>query len=334
VASSNAAARLKIHIENDPDAPPALRISATRLQARLGQLPDFAGDIEITTNDTPALMPARIDGADVLLACRKLSIREAKAASAALAWTQLITAGVESYLPDLPKGVLLTNASGVHADKGAEFILTAVLMLNYNIPQFISDKQDRNWRPVFGGTVAGKVVTLLGVGGIGRAAARLLLAHGVSVVGVTRSGTTDVAVSESRAVTELDAILPRTDVLVSTLPLTAETAGLVDGRRLALLPRGAGIVVVGRARVFDYAALAERLRSGELGGAVLEVFPEEPVPLDSELWTCPRLVITPHCSLDDHTSYIDRCLDIFCDNVFRFRSGAPLRNLIDPARGY
>lgn len=311
-----------------------MQISAGRLEAKLRQHRGYDGAIDVTANDIPKLMPARVVGADVLLACRKLSIREAKAASEALAWTQVITAGVETYLPDLPEGVLLTNASGVHAEKGAEFILAAVLMLNYRIPQFISDMKDYIWRPVFGGSVAGKTVTLLGVGGIGRAAVPLLLARGIKVVGVTRSGKADVSISESRAVRELDTLLPRTDVLVSTLPLTAETTGLVDRRRLACLPHGAGVVVVGRAGVFDYAALADRLRSGVLGGAVLDVFLEEPLPPDSPLWNCPRLVITPHCSLDDHTSYIDRCLDIFCENLFRFRAGEPLRNVVDPVRGY
>jgi len=310
-------------VENDPDGPPAMRVTAAKLQARLGQLPEFDGGVDVTTNDIPALMAARIAGANVLLACRKLNIREAKAASEALAWTQVITAGVETYLPDLPADVKLTNASGVHAEKGAEFILTSVLMLNYRIPQFVADKDDRRWRPSFGGTVEGKVVTLLGVGGIGRAAVPLLLARGVTA-----------PVSECLSVADLDMVLPRTDILVSTLPLTAETAGLVDRRRLAALPSGAGIVVVGRAGVFDYAALSDGLRSGDLGGAVLDVFTEEPLPPDSALWTCPRLVITPHCSLDDHTSYIDRCLDVFCDNVSRFRAGVRLLNLVDPARGY
>ena len=191
------AARLKVHVENDPDGPPAMQISAGRLEAKLRQHRGYDGAIDVTANDIPKLMPARVVGADVLLACRKLSIREAKAASEALAWTQVITAGVETYLPDLPEGVLLTNASGVHAEKGAEFILAAVLMLNYRIPQFISDMKDCIWRPVFGGSVAGKTVTLLGVGEIGRAAVPLLLARGIKVVGVTRSGKADVSIAKA-----------------------------------------------------------------------------------------------------------------------------------------
>jgi phosphoglycerate dehydrogenase-like enzyme len=71
-----------------------------------------------------------------------------------------------------------------------------------------------------------------------------------------------------------------------------------------------------------------------LGGAVLDVFPEEPLPPGHPLWDCPRLVMTPHCGLDDHARYIDACLDIFCGNLARFAAGEPLVNVVDPARGY
>jgi phosphoglycerate dehydrogenase-like enzyme len=132
----------------------------------------------------------------------------------------------------------------------------------------------------------------------------------------------------------LDAALVRTDILVSTAPLTPATRHLVDRRRLELLPRGAGVVLVGRAAVLDCDALAEMLTRGRLGGAVLDVFPEEPLPPGHPLWDCPRLVMTPHCGLDDHARYIDACLDIFCGNLARFAAGEPLVNVVDPARGY
>jgi len=94
------------------------------------------------------------------------------------------------------------------------------------------------------------------------------------------------------------------------------------------------VVVVGRAAVFDYDALADGLADGRLGGAVLDVFPQEPLPAESRLWSCPRLIMTPHCSLDDHAVYLDGCLDIFVDNLRRFCAGEPLVNVVEAARGY
>ena len=324
---------LRLHIENDPDAPAAMRVSEAQIRAKLEGRLD-TGELDIVVNDDPAAMASRLGGATVLLACRTVDLSAARAASEALAWTQVVTAGVEKVLPTLPPGMMLTNASGVHGEKGAEFILAAALMLTFQIPQFVTDKEQKRWAPVYGGVLAGKTAMLLGVGGIGEAAAALLLAHGVRVIGVTRQGRSAPPLGETIAIADIDAMLPSTDFLVSTLPKTQETAGLIGRARLRLLPHGAGVVVVGRASVFDYAALVDALRDGHLGGAVLDVFPEEPLPPDSPLWTCPRLIMTPHCSLDDHVTYMERCLDIFADNLVRFRAGAPLRNVVDPVRGY
>ncbi|AMJ61471.1 NAD(P)-dependent oxidoreductase [Bosea sp. PAMC 26642] len=175
---------------------------------------------------------------------------------------------------------------------------------------------------------------MLGVGAIGTAAARRLQGFGLSVTGVTRSGMSDAPLNRCVPVASLDTVLSETDYLVSSLPLTAATAGLVSRPRLAMLPAGAGIVSVGRANVFDCDALLEALHSGHLGGAVLDVFPFEPLPSDSRFWTAPRTIITPHCSLDDHVAYRDACLSIFADNVRRYVEGTPLRNVVDPALGY
>lgn len=153
-------------------------------------------------------------------------------------WLQTMAAGVEDLSASLPADVVLTNASGVHGDKGAEFILTAALMLNYHVPRFTSDKLTRTWKQHFGGTFAGKTVVMLGVGAIGLPAARLLAKFGVHVIGVTRSGQPIDGVPEVVSTAHLDDVVPRADVLVSTAPLTPETDGLVDARRLASLPRG------------------------------------------------------------------------------------------------
>lgn len=325
---------MHIHIENDLSWPAPLQLSAERLRARLDREAGLPAGISISENGDPARMPAAIAGADVLFACGKPNLRRARSAAPDLRWVQVTTAGVEGLVADLPPDLILTNASGVHGDKGAEFILAAALMLNFGIPGFVTDKEQRAWRPRYGGTVAGKTATLLGVGAIGTAAAAALQSRGVAVIGVTRSGTSNADLDRCVAVSALDTVLPQTDILVSSLPLTPETRGLIDRRRLGLLPEGAGVIVVGRAAVFDYDALADALADGRLGGAVLDVFPQEPLPAESRLWSCPRLIMTPHCSLDDHAVYLDGCLDIFVDNLRRFCAGEPLVNVVEAARGY
>lgn len=320
---------MHIHIENGP-AP--LTLSAEVLRQRLKA--EGLERLTVSENHDPEMFEQAVAPADILFLCRKVDLTAARRAAATLRWVQVISAGVEAYLPTLPEGVELTNASGIHGGKGGEFILAAAMMLNFQIPKFIADKGERRWAPVYGGPIAGKRVTLMGVGGVGSVAARLLRQHGAQVTGVTRSGTTPVELDRCLPVGRLDEVLAETEILISTLPLTPETDGLVDARRLAALPIGAGIVNVGRAGVFDYDALAAGLKSGALGGAVLDVFPKEPLPKEDPLWNCPNLIMTPHCSVDDHTGYIDGCLDIFIKNLRRWRDGQPLHNRVDPDRGY
>lgn len=331
---ARAGAGLHVHIENDGRGPAALRLAPGRLEDRLARA-GLAGAVSrITENGEPARMAEAIAGADVLFAARKLAITTAQRAAPGLRWVQVISAGVDALVAEWPPDVVLTNASGVHGEKGGEYALAAALMLVYGIPGFASDKVEARWRPAFGGPARGRRVLLLGVGGIGRAAAPLLRRHGMAVTGLTRGGRSDADLDRVVGPRDLDAALPETDILVSTLPLTPDTRGLVDRRRLALLPSGAGVVVLGRADVFDYDALADALDAGRLGGAVLDVFPQEPLAADHRLWRTPRLVMTPHCSVDDHDTYVERCLDIFVDNLGRFGRGEPLNNVVDRALGY
>jgi phosphoglycerate dehydrogenase-like enzyme len=324
-------APIRIHVENNPESEPALRFTPEHLERVLAAHPDRRSRLAIIVNDDPERTAELAADAEILFAVRKpKSLGHAKR----LRWVQSISAGVEGLLPLLPPGALLTNASGVHREKGGEFILAAVLMLNYAIPRFASDKEHRRWAPRFESTLRGKQAMLLGVGAIGGEGARLLKQLGVTVVGVSRSGGPREHVDESITFADIDRVLPKTAFLVSSLPLTRETQGLIDRRRLDLLPRHAGVAIVGRARVFDCDALRAKLQDETLAGAVLDVFPEEPVPPDSPFWTTPNLVMTPHCSVDDHSVYMERCVAIFSDNLGRYLARAPLRNLVDPQRGY
>jgi phosphoglycerate dehydrogenase-like enzyme len=323
--------RILVHIENNPETEPGLRFTPGHLERVLSAHAGLRDRLSVTVNDDPARTADLAAGAEILFAVRR---PKALAAARRLKWVQSISAGIEGLLPLLPPGAMLTNASGVHREKGGEFILAAVLMLNYAIPRFATDKEHRRWAPRFESTVKGKRAMLLGVGAIGGEGARLLRLVGATTIGVSRSGGPREHVDRSITFAEMDALLPQTDFLVSSLPLTSETAGLFDRRRLDLLPRHAGVVIVGRAKVFDCDALLAKLDDDTLAGAVLDVFPEEPVPPQSPFWTTPNLVMTPHCSVDDHAVYMDRCVEIFSDNLGRYLAGTPLRNLVDRERGY
>lgn len=325
---------MHIHIENDPADPPALTLSIGRLMRLIASKPQLRGRFTLSENSDPQRLEHFLADADILWAGRQFPLHHYRSKLNKLRWVQVTSAGVERWLEHWPDTIQLSNASGVHSDKGAEFILMAALMINYGIPGFVHDRSLQRWQPTFGGCARGKKATLLGLGGIGAAAAAMLTQFGYQVCGVTRSGQTTVEVKRCVSIADVDAELVDTDVLISTLPLTPETDGLFGRERLALLPAHAGVVIVGRAKVFDYDALREMLIEERLAGAVLDVFVQEPVPAGDALWHCPRVIMTPHCSLDDHGTYLDGCLSLFIQNLERDVAGEPLINRVNPKKGY
>jgi phosphoglycerate dehydrogenase-like enzyme len=132
----------------------------------------------------------------------------------------------------------------------------------------------------------------------------------------------------------LDRLLPAADYVVLAVPLTPETHNLLNRSRMDLMSPQACVVNIARAQVIDNEALADKLCRGELAGAVLDVVDPEPLPADSPLWTTTNLIITPHVSCDDSEHYNDITLDLWFANLGRFLQGKPLRNRVDPRRGY
>lgn len=324
---------IRIHIQNPPMSADGLFLEAARLKAALSSAPIRGVSYAITIDDGGEELPKTLD-ADVVITLAKIDLAAAREASPDLKWVQTTFAGMEGMMEDLPKGLRVTNASGVHAEKGGEFVLAACLALAYQLPQFVTDKEEKAWNPLFGPVLNKHRITLLGVGAIGTAAAQNLRKLGCKVTGVTRSGKAKTKLERIATLDELDDVLKETDILVSTLPATPETEGLISRKRVRMLPKGAGVVVVGRAAPLDYEAILDRLDDGSLRGAILDVFPDEPIPNRDRTWKTPRLIVTPHCSVDDHTTYIDRCLEIFVDNLVRFAAGRKLKNLVDPKQGY
>jgi phosphoglycerate dehydrogenase-like enzyme len=133
---------------------------------------------------------------------------------------------------------------------------------------------------------------------------------------------------------DLDTLLPLADFVVLAAPLTKETTGLLNKRRLGLLKPGAGFINIGRAGSVDHDALAAALQSGSLSGAILDVFDPEPLPQSSPLWTTENLLVVPHVTSDDEDRYLPKTFDLVFENARRLVTKEPLLNRVDPARGY
>jgi phosphoglycerate dehydrogenase-like enzyme len=258
----------------------------------------------------------------------------------ALRWVQSWSAGVDWLAEadvELPAGLRVTSASGVHPVPIAEHVFAVVLALARGLPAHLRAQDRREWAPdVPGGTfeLSGRRLVLLGAGEIGARIARLADAFGVFVTAVRHHP--DEAVEGAAHVLGTDAlldVLPHADLLVVTLPLTGATRGLVGAGALAALPRHAVVVNVGRGGVVDQGALVAALEAGRVGAAALDVFEDEPLPDDSPLWAMGNVIVTPHAA--GHTPhYADRALAIFLGNLGRYRRGEPLRHAVDLGAGY
>jgi phosphoglycerate dehydrogenase-like enzyme len=211
------------------------------------------------------------------------------------------------------------------------FVLAFARGLHHYLPRQLA----RQWRPepLDTGVVhlPESTALIVGVGGIGAEAARLAAAFGMRVIGVdARRTDTPPGVAELHRPDALDALLPRADFVILTVPHTPATEGFMHRARFARMKRTAFFVNIGRGMTTRLDDLVAALRAGEIAGAALDVFEQEPLPADHPLWTMPNVLITPHTAgfgpyLDDR-----RC-DILVDNCRRFVAGQPLRNAVDKA---
>ncbi len=253
-----------------------------------------------------------------------------------LEWIHIIGAGVDHMAPFdwLPKGVTLTNNSGVHVAKFTDYAGMALLMLNARMPRIASSQGARRWDPVFTRPIAGKTVLVIGVGTMGGVVARVAKSLGLTVLGVRRSGRPARHVDEMVGPERLRRVLARADFVVVATPLTPATEGLIGAGEIACMKPGAGLVNVGRAPVIDERALARALEEGRLSGAILDVHEPEPLPANSPLWAVPNLMVTPHIAADDLDDYMPKTLDLVFDNLDRLARGRRLRNRVKPRLGY
>jgi len=260
-----------------------------------------------------------------------------------LKWLHTSAVAVETFcLPELfARGVVITNTRGVQAVPIAEHVLAVVLGLAKQLPFVLENQRAARWaQNEFMGErlprlLRGLTLGLVGVGTIGSEIAQRARAFGMRVVATRRrSGQGRVAgIDEVFSTDRLPAMLAQCQVLVIAAPLTPETHALIGATQIAQLPQGAIVVNVGRARILDTDALVAALRSGHLGGASLDVFPQEPLPPDHPLWTCPNVILTPHTS-GFRQGHWEEVVELFAENLRRFEKGETLRFRVEPEFGY
>ncbi len=271
--------------------------------------------------------------------------RDLLAAAQKLKWVHSAAAGVGNVLGAGigERNILLTNSAGLHGAPIAEFVVAAVLHFMRGMDVAASQQQRGVWDKSFFVAddsplreVSGARVLVVGAGGLGSEAATRLTALGAVCVGLRRRpelgrprGFAEVAGLEA-----IDLELPRADVLLLTAPLTPETNGLMTRERLQRLPKRAILVNVARGALVDEDALADLLDAGQLRGAALDVFQNEPLPADSRLWQLRNALVMPHVSPVSPGKFWPRQLELFLDNWQRYVSGRPLRNLVDKKAGY
>ena len=262
-----------------------------------------------------------------------------------LRWVHSAAAGVGNALyPEMvASDVVLTNSAGVHAVPIAEYVVAGVLHFFRGFDVAAEQQRTSRWDKQFFVSddapmreVTGARVLIVGAGGIGGQVAIRLKALGAMCIGVRRHPERGTPPGFEKVVgpPDLGTELPLADVVVLATPLTPESKGFFDAHRLKQLKKSAIVVNVARGALVDEDALAEVLRSGQLRGAVLDVFREEPLQSDSPLWALRSVLLTPHISPVSPGRFWPRALDLFCDNWLRYYRGGPLRNVVDKHAGY
>lgn len=302
---------------------------------RLGELQDQA---EIRFASSTDELRAALPGAEAMLGWnfRADSLREAWDSAADLRWIHWCGAGVDAAMfPDLVQSaVRLTNARGVFDRPMAEWVLGMILGFAKQFPQTLEFQLIKEWNHRLSETIEGKQALVVGVGSIGRAVGRLLQAAGMKVDAIGRSardGGSDFG--QIHAIGDLHARLPLADYVILITPLTPETRNLFGAAEFGVMAKHARFINIGRGALVVEADLLQALRDGEIAGAALDVFVEEPLPADSPFWSAPNCLVSPHMSGDYH-EFEAAMADQFMANWSNYVAGNPLVNVVDKALGF
>ena len=306
-------------------------------------------DVEAVVLANPSLKPVFYD--DSKDALEKIPAAEAyiggpdealMKAGARLRWVHIFSAGIEDYrdLPGFSDGhIKMTSLKIYQGPEIADHAFALLLHLTRNIGAYQQAQAEVEWtktnKPVMPLTeLRGRTMLVIGYGGIGTQVAERAKAFGMTVNAIDlKDIPLTVTLAKTGKPDELQAMLPEADVVVNCLPITPATENMIGPGEFAKMKQGTYFINVSRGKVVNTAALIQALQEKRLAGAGLDVVDPEPLPKDSPLWKMPNVIITPHVAgVSDARTGRQNALII--ENLSRFARDLPLKNLVDPAKGF
>lgn len=311
-------------------------LSAGWVHQFMGELRAQFPQVEFVQGDTPETLMAAIPDAEVVFGPINSA---AFAAARKLKWVQSPSAGVE-WMRGCPEiidtNIIVTNARGAHATTIAEHTFGMLTFLSRHFDDLYEAQKLKSWtRPLRAGVgLVGMTMGIIGLGNIGRAIAKRAHAFEMDVIAVdVHSVPRPDYVSEVRLLDAMPDLIRRSDVVVVATPITEQTRGMIGPDLLNSMKPSAYLLVVSRGGIIHEPTLVKMLHEGRLAGAGLDVTEVEPLPADNALWTCPNIIITPHCSPSSEQT-IGNVTNIIKENLRRFVAGEQLTNIVDKKLGY
>ena len=287
--------------------------------------------LEIRSTGDVASANALIEDCNIILG-DPLLVSNVLESARDLEWVQSSWAGVDHLCqPGLRRDYVLTGAKGIFGPLISEYVMTYLFALERQVFTMRSNQLEKRWQPLLYRPSKEITLGIIGLGSIGRHLAGTARHFGMRVIGLNRSGTPCDDVEKVFTVDDIAGFLETPDYVVLTLPDTPDTRHFINADVLEMMKPSAVLMNVGRGKLINEADLVAALTNGIIGGAVLDVFANEPLEGDNPLWQLPNVFVTPHNAA---TTFPEDIVDIFVTNYGRFLRQETLQHIVDFDLGY
>lgn len=296
----------------------------------------IAPEAEVVYTAAEAVTPDQVSQAEIILGNLPIPLLQY---AKRLKWLQLNYAGSDNYAAPgvLPEGVILTNASGCYGLAISECMLAGILQLIKRLDQYQRNQAQHIWRNEGAvSSIEGSTTLVVGFGDIGSSFAQRMHALGSTVIGIRRNvtGKPDY-ISALYQMDALDRLLPLADFVSLSLPNSPQTQKIMGAKQFAEMKDSAILINVGRGSAVDTDALVAALSGGQIGGAVIDVVDQEPLPAEHPLWDAPHLVLTPHVTGNYNLpETLRRIVNLSLRNLAAYLNGQPMESVVDFKTGY